>query len=153
MVDVVSLDKLTIFISGDNVAEIECCNLIQRAGLSACQRSSGAASAATEAAKRHGAQVLERAKRTVSEKYPEHTTFTVAGQVREDEGQTFAAIFMTAYSLLLHQLGRSKLLRQGADKTVAALHLEANQDAGPSKTSKRGPSRGASTCADLPVML
>jgi hypothetical protein len=116
-------------------------------------RLTGEASAATEAAKKHGAQVLERAKRTVSEKYPEHTKFSVAGQARKDEGQTFASVFMTAYSVLLHQQGRSMLLRQGTDKTVAALHLEVNEDVGPSNTRNKGPSRGASTCADLPVML
>jgi hypothetical protein len=152
MVDVLSLDKLKIVITGDNVGEIECGNLIQRAGLSACHKSTGEASE-KGAAKQHGAQVLERAKRKVCEKFPEHTKFSVAGQGSEDEGQTFAAIFMTAYSVLLHQQGRSKLLRQGADKTVAALHLEVTEDAGSSNTRKKGPSRGASTCADLPVRL
>jgi hypothetical protein len=151
MVDVLDLDKITIIISGDKVAEIDCCHLVQRSSLSSSDSST--CKKAKEAAKGHGAQVLERAKAAVCVTYPEATKFSIAGQGGEEEGRPFEAILMAAYSVLLHQHSKSKLLRQGADKAAAALHLEVREEVGPASRSKKGLSRRASTSPELPVML
>jgi hypothetical protein len=126
-------------------------SVIQRAALSA--RESSTYQETKEAATGHGAKVQDSAKRAVRVSHPEYTRFFVARQGGDDQGQTFSAICMAGYSVLLHNQGRSKVLRQGADKAAASLHLEVKDGTGPSLGGKKGLARGTSTSSDLPAML
>jgi hypothetical protein len=150
MVDVLDLDTLSVIISGVKVADIDCGHVIPRAALSAID--SAVCKAAKETAREHGAKVLDSATKIVCATHPAQTKFVVGGQGGEEAGQTFAAIFKDAYSVLLHQQRKSMVLRQGADTAIASLHLKVKEEAGPSLGGKKRPSQGAAS-PDLAVML
>jgi hypothetical protein len=159
MVDVFELDQITIIVSGNKLADIDCRHLISRSELDPLTaKDSSSTKEARDLARKQGEKVLKDAKQAIASKYPDGAIFAhavqSAGRALEaaSKGHTFDIIFMDAYSLLLLQLGKSKTLRQGSDKRAATLHLELQN----STHTKRTPGhRTASTATlpELPVML
>jgi hypothetical protein len=125
--------------------DLNCGNLVDREDLG--RNDARASQASKSAAKRHGLNVLERALQQLSTESTTVRQYHVVGhEAREPQG--FEEIFKSAYSLLLHQLGTSELLKQGASTSEAALYL--TPATGVARARKSGPKKSA-TKSSVPV--
>jgi hypothetical protein len=145
MVDVLRLDSICIFVCGEKVLDIDCSHLLLRDKL--CDKRSNTMH--KELAKEHGAHVLQTANKDIVDRYGE-ALFGVNGG--NGDGRSFVSVFSESYSLLLHKVGKSTLLQQGADKSAASLRLNLVK---PSKTTQSKKRRAQSTkepADQLPVL-
>jgi hypothetical protein len=144
MVDVLGLDSITVFLSGEKLYEINCVHLVDREAFVGTDER--AAQSAKTGAKKHGREVLDLALNAMAGSTSPGAQYHVVGH-EGCEPRSFEDIFKSAYCYLLHQQGTSDLLRLGPSSAEAALYLT---QAGTTSTRKQGSKKSASKPA-VPV--